>query len=87
MIAPAVYLLCALASTLCMVLLGRAWYRNRARLLMWSAVCFVGLALSNVFLVLDLVLFPNIDFKPARLISALLGLTVLIAVFIWEDDR
>ncbi len=86
MIAPAVYLLCALASILCMVLLGRAWLRNRTRLLMWSALCFVGLAAANIFLVMDLVLFPDIDFKPARQISALLALTILIAAFIWEDD-
>lgn len=87
MIAAAVYLLCALASILCMGLLGRAWFRNRTRLLMWSALCFIGLALSNIFLVLDLVLFPDIDFKPARLISALIAVSVLIAAFIWEDDR
>lgn len=85
MIAPVVYLLCALTSILCTVLLGRAWYRNRTRLLMWSALCFVGLAFSNIFLVMDLVLFPDVDFKPARQISALLALVLLIAAFIWED--
>lgn len=86
MIAPIVYLLCAATSILCTALLARAWFRNRTRLLMWSALCFVGLAFSNIFLVMDLVLFPDIDFKPARQASALLALVLLIAAFIWEDE-
>ena len=48
--ASVVYALCALTSLACAVLLLRAYRRSWARLLFWSGLCFVGLALNNVLL-------------------------------------
>ena len=45
-----VYLLCALTSLACAVLLLRGYFRTRVRLLLWSGLCFVGLALNNALL-------------------------------------
>ena len=86
MIAAVVYVLCALTSLLCAWLLLRAYIGSRARLLLWSSVCFAGLALNNVILFVDKVLVPDVDLSLPRLLSALLGIVVLLAGLIWESD-
>ena len=83
---PTVYVLGTLTSLLCAVLLLRGYSSGRRRLLLWSGLCFVGLTGSNVFLVLDRLIFPNIDFSTARLSAALVGLLLLIFGLIWEGD-
>ena len=60
-VALAVYLLGALVSLLCAVLLLRGYSRSRTRLLFWSGLCFVGLTLSNGLVFVDLVVIPHID--------------------------
>jgi hypothetical protein len=80
------YLLAIVTSLACTVLLFRAYARRRLRLLLWSSLCFVGLSISNVFLFLDLIIFPTIELRPARLIAALVGLLFLLYGFIWESE-
>jgi hypothetical protein len=75
-----------LASGACMVLLFRGYLRRRARVLMWSALCFAGLTLNNIALFCDLVLFPDIDFRTVRLVAALCGMLILLYGFIWDAD-
>jgi hypothetical protein len=75
-----------LTSGACTVLLFRGYRRKRVRLLMWSTICFAGLTLNNVFLFCDLVVFPDIDFRPVRLLAALAGMLVLLYGFIWDAD-
>ena len=87
MFAPLVYLLCALASLGCMVLLGRAYLRSRARLLLWSAICFVGLAVNNLLLFVDLVILPQIDLSLPRLLASFGGIAALVAAMAWESER
>jgi hypothetical protein len=79
-------LLASLTSIACMALLFRAYARSHLRLLLWSALCFVCLSLNNVLLFLDLVVFPDLDFRPARLGAALVGLLFLLYGFIWEAE-
>ncbi len=56
-------------------------------LLLWSALCFVGLSVNNVLLFFDLVVFPTeLDLRPYRLLSALAGLLFLLYGFIWEAE-
>ena len=87
MFAAIVYLLCALASVACMVLLGRAWRRTGARLLLWSAICFVGLAINNLLLFIDLVLLPGIDLSLPRALANFAGVTALVVALIWESEQ
>ena len=82
--AEAVYLLCALTSGGCAVLLLRAYARSRTRLLLWCALCFVGLALNNVLLFTDLVLVPDVDLSVIRQLPALAGVMVLVYGLIWD---
>jgi len=81
------YLLAALTSVACMVLLFRGYARNGARLLLWSALCFVGLSINNVLLFFDFVIFPTqMDLRPWRLLAALAGVLFLLYAFIWEAE-
>jgi Family of unknown function (DUF5985) len=84
-VAAAVYVLCALTSTACAVLLARGWAQSRTRLLLWSAICFAGLAVNNVILFVDKVVAPDVDLSVVRASSALAALIVLLVGLIWES--
>ena len=84
--APIVYLLCLATSLACAVLLLRAYRQSRARLLFWSGLCFVGLALNNALLYVDLVVFPQVDLFAVRSLPTLAGLLLLIYGLIWDAD-
>jgi len=82
-----VFLLCLTTSAACAWLLFRQYARTQARLLLWSAVCFLGLTLNNLFVVVDiLVLSDAMSLLPLRHLSSLLAVGVLLYGFIWEAD-
>jgi hypothetical protein len=60
--------------------------RRRVRLLMWSAICFVGLTINNVALFIDLVLFPDVDLRLLRLVPAVVGMSCLLYGFILDVE-
>jgi hypothetical protein len=76
--AETVYLLCALTSLLCAVLLFRHYRAVRTPLLFWSSLCFAGLALNNVLLFVDLVVVLDHDLRVLRSGSALVSLSLLL---------
>jgi hypothetical protein len=82
--ATLVYALCALTSAACAVLLLRGYLRNRVRLLLWVGLCFIGLALNNVLLFIDVRVVPAVDLSLWRSLPALAGLLVLIFGLVWE---
>ena len=82
----AVFLLCALTSLACAVLLLRGYARNRVPLLLWSSLCFVGLAVNNVLLVVDLVVIPGRDLLTIRHWSALVALALLVFGLVWDSE-
>lgn len=85
--AAAIYSLCALTSITCFVLLWRSWRGSGARLLFWSALCFAGLSVNNVLLVLDRVIWPvEVDLAVPRLIAALVAVLLLLFGLVWEED-
>lgn len=84
--AESVYILCALLSTACALLLMRAWRRQRTRLLLYSGLCFVWLALNNIILLVDLVLVPDMDLSLARTLSSLGGAATLLYGLIWGES-
>lgn len=82
-----VYLLCAAASLMAMLLLVRSYAQRRTTLLLWSALAFVALAVNNLLLFFDVVILPDsIDLRPLRDLSALAGVALLLYGFIWEID-
>ncbi len=82
--ATIVYLLCALTSITCAVLLLRGYAASKVRLLLWGGLCFTGLALNNVLLFVDLGLVPDVDLSVWRSIPTLVGLALLIYGLVWE---
>ena len=84
LVATLVYLLCFCTSSACAYLLGRSYLQSRARLLLWSALCFVFLALNNLLLVLDLLILPSLELQMERLFLALAGVGILLFGFIWD---
>jgi heme A synthase len=86
-LAPAlVYGLCLLASLACAGLLLRAWRQSRSRLLFWTAAAFVFLAINNLVLVGDMVIFPAVDLSPYRIAAHLGAVAVLLYAFVWEGQ-
>ena len=83
--AAAVYLLCALTSLLCTVLLVRGYLRTRSRILMWSALCFAGLTANNVLLVVDRLVVKDVDLSTWRVVPAVAGVAALVFGLIWEE--
>lgn len=84
--AEAVYFLCALTSAACAALLVRGYRRSRSRLLLWSSLCFVGLAANNAILVVDRLVVPDIDLSAWRLVPAVIGVGVLIYGLVTEGE-
>ncbi|HUC52282.1 MAG TPA: DUF5985 family protein [Xanthobacteraceae bacterium] len=78
------YLLCFCTCLFCCVLLIRHYRINRSRVLLWSAACFVLLALNNLLVIVDLILLPTFDLSLPRLIATLLAVSTLLVGFIWE---
>lgn len=79
-----VYLLCALASLGCALLLWRGYRATRTRLLFWGALCFFILTLTNSLLFADLILWPQIDLLLWRAGGTLIGLACLIYGLIFD---
>ena len=70
--------------------LGRAYFRSRMRLLLWSGICFIGLTANNILLFADKVIFPEVntvwgvDFAVWRSLCAVLALLVLLLGWAWK---
>jgi Family of unknown function (DUF5985) len=86
-VAEAVYVLCTLTSLACAWLLLRSFAASGVRLLLWSGLCFVGLALNNALLFVDKVVAPDVDLSVVRILPAALGLLLLLGALIWERER
>lgn len=80
-----VYLACALLALACAALLLRGYARTRARLLLWSGLCFAGLTLNNALVFVDLVLVPDVSLFTLRNVTGLVSVAVLLVGLIWEQ--
>jgi hypothetical protein len=83
--AEAIYVLCAGTSIVCAFLLLRSYARTRSALLFWSGVCFVGLALNNVLLFVDLIVVPEVDLGPLRTTVAIGGMAAMVFGLVWAE--
>ena len=86
MMASLIYSLCALLSLGISVLLWAHYRRTRSRLLYWSALCFSGLTVNNLLLVLDKLVLPAQDLALARQWTALASLALLLYGLVYEDE-
>ncbi|MDQ6788233.1 MAG: DUF5985 family protein [Acidobacteriota bacterium] len=81
-----IYLLCALTALLCSWLLLRAYRASNYKLLLWGGLCFAGLTLNNILLVIDKLLLPYIDLTSWRLVLALISTIVFLYGLIWDSE-
>lgn len=82
--AELVYVLCGATSLACAVLLLRTYARTGVRLLLWSGLCFVGLAADNLVLTVDMIVLPEVSLSLWRKIPVLTGLLLLLYGLVWE---
>ena len=82
-----VYALCFATSVMCTWLLFRSYRKSSARLLMWSAACFILLAVSNLVVILDILVIPEVDLRIYRLTLSLSAVLTLLFGFIWDLER
>ena len=83
--AAMVYILGALTSLACALFLLRGYSRGKKRLLLWSGLCFAGLALSNLLIFVDLILLPGRDLYLWRLATTGVAMALLLYGLIWES--
>ena len=82
-----IYGLCALVALLCAYLLLTAYFRQHHRLLLWSGICFVGFTANNILLVLDKLVYLDIDLSIYRTLVALASVVVLLYGLIGESTK
>ena len=72
---------------LCAVLLLRAFLRVRKQLLLWCGLCFAGLTVSNVLLIVDLYLIPGTNMYPHRLSVAAVSMLAMLYGLIFKSEQ
>jgi hypothetical protein len=84
-VASVVYILSALISLACTVLLLRSYASERSSLLLWAGICFAGLTLNNILLFIDKVVITDTDLALWRTLPALAGTLALVFGLLWEE--
>ena len=75
-----------LTTLLCAGLLLRAYQNVRKRLLLWSGLCFLGLALSNILRIADLRICLSVDLDTYRLGTTAVAMCLLLWGLVWESQ-
>lgn len=84
MIATFTYVLCAVTSIACTALLIRGYISTRARLLLWTSLCFTGFAINNILLVVDKA-NAALDLGTTRALPTAVGMALLLYGLVWES--
>jgi hypothetical protein len=84
--AAVIYGLCMVTALACTILLLQAWRRSAYRLLLWSGLCFAGLTINNLLLVLDKLVLPLVDLSAWRTSVALVAMSILLYGLIWDAE-
>lgn len=79
-----IYALCSAAALLCAWFLFRGYGKSGYRLLFWSGLCFAGLTVNNLLVILDKIMLPEMDLIPLRLGVALVSVGLLLYGMIWD---
>jgi hypothetical protein len=79
-----VYILCAITSLGSAVLLLRGALSRGGGLLFWSSLCFFAMALNNVLLYMNFIVFPDVDLLLASRLATVLGIVLLNIGLIWH---
>jgi hypothetical protein len=83
--AEIIFCLCAIGSASCAAILLRGFFKTGSRLLLWSGACFAIFAFGNIFLCIDLIVYPDVDLHGPmwrNLINAAAGSTLLTGLIL-----
>ena len=80
-----IYALCALTALACAILLLSGARRSGSRMLLWSGLCFAGLALTNGLIVVDTLVGDTFDLVMVRLIVSLGAIMLLLYGLVFEE--
>ena len=80
------YGLCALTSFLCAWLLLQAWRRSQYSPMLWGGVCFAGLTLNNITVIIDKFVLTDVDLLVLRNGIALASMAILLYGLIWDSE-
>lgn len=72
---------------LCAVLLLRGYARVRKQLLLWCGLCFTGLTISNLLLIIDLYLVPDVSLYTMRLTMASVSMLAMLYGLIFKSEQ
>jgi hypothetical protein len=62
------------------------YIRRRTRVLLWSSLCFIGLAANNSILFIDLVVLPALDLSFARATLGAIAVLTLVTGLVWDVE-
>ena len=85
--AETVYIVCAITSLLCSVLLLKRYGQSRSGLLLWSGVAFLCFTGAGILLFIDLVVVRQVDLMMYRNLMTLAGVLVLLCALIADTWR
>ena len=85
--AEGIYLLCAATSVVAGTLLLRYYLTARTPLLLWSFIGFLGLAINNVLVYVDLVVIPDVDLSLIRSAAGAIGMLAMVYGLVWESGE
>jgi hypothetical protein len=80
-----VYIVCAITSFLCAIMLFRGFRSFGVRLLLWSSLCFACLTIENIMLYVDFHVVPDVSLVFWRTIPGLIGVGLLLYGLVWES--
>jgi hypothetical protein len=63
-----------------------AYAKSGYRLLLWSGLCFAGLTINNLLLVIDKLVIPDGDLSLWRTASALGAMMILLYGLVWDSE-
>jgi hypothetical protein len=86
-LAEVLYLLCAAMSLTVAAMLLRQYLRVRTRLVLWSFLCFTGLAVNNVLVYIDLVMYTGVDLSVYRSAAGAAGMLMMVYGLVWESRK
>ena len=64
----------------------RGYGQSRARLLLWSGLCFIFLALNNLLIFIDEYVYEVHDLSLVRISTGVIGIALLLYGLIWEAE-
>jgi hypothetical protein len=82
--AQIVYVLTFITSLTCAFLLGRAYRASGVPLLFWSALCFAGLTITNLLLIMDLMIVTQVSLAAVRAGVSLVSTFLLLYGLIFK---